>query len=333
MTSRVSRSFTRAIGGLFSPSGLDARLVVFCYHQVLEARDELHPDEPDRTEFTRDIETIGSVFNVLKLDEAIRRLSQGTLPARAACITFDDGYANNHEVAAPVLEAAGVPATFFVAAGAVDTGIMWNDLVVEAISRRRSTFVLDGGDELAERLGSLTPGWDLALSILNMLKYLPLDVRWARAERIYRANVDGEPPRLMMTREMVADLAGRGFDIGGHTVSHPILKELDNQRAQLEIESCSRWIADVTGVRPTSFAYPNGRPGKDFDASHEAMVEAAGFTLAVSTEWALAGRGSNVFAIPRVGPWWRQNRTMVGGTARAYMSDYIRRRLKVKRAH
>ena len=47
---------------------------------------------------------ISRAFNVLSLSDAARRLKDGTLPAAAAVITFDDGYADNLEVAWPILE-------------------------------------------------------------------------------------------------------------------------------------------------------------------------------------------------------------------------------------
>ncbi|MCK7493591.1 MAG: polysaccharide deacetylase family protein [Comamonadaceae bacterium] len=59
----------------------------------------------------------------------MRRLGEGTLPARALAITFDDGYADNHDVALPILRRHGLNATFFVATGFLDGGIMWNDVL------------------------------------------------------------------------------------------------------------------------------------------------------------------------------------------------------------
>mgnify|MGYP001547207875 CR=1 FL=1 len=105
----------RAAGNILSPGGDRARLVVFCYHQVLEKHDPLRPGEPDEAQFLNDVELINSVFNVLPFTEAARQLKSGSLPRRSACITFDDGYANNFELAAPILKSVGVPATFFIA--------------------------------------------------------------------------------------------------------------------------------------------------------------------------------------------------------------------------
>ena len=58
------------------------------------------------------------------------------LPPAAAAITFDDGYRDNLEIAAPILKRRGLPATLFVASGFIDGGIMFNDMVIEASVRR-----------------------------------------------------------------------------------------------------------------------------------------------------------------------------------------------------
>ena len=50
---------------------------------------------------------------------------ESSLPARAAAITFDDGYASAVHEGVPVLAAAGVPATLFVVAGRVGMDNQW----------------------------------------------------------------------------------------------------------------------------------------------------------------------------------------------------------------
>lgn len=319
----MSASLTRALGALLSPAGRRGRLAVFCYHQVLERKDLLRASEPTVQEFRKDLETIGRVFNVLPLPEAVERLQDGTLPSRAAAITFDDGYANNHELAAPLLERAGLPATFYIAGGAVDEGVMWNDLVIEAARIRGSRWI---ADDLAELRDGGPPPEDAGRFLdwaLPRLKYLPLKRRSRIAEAFFRKNTGEEPPRLMMDRGQVADLARRGFDIGGHTISHPILQELDDETARQEIGNCVGWVEAVTGRTPVSFAYPNGVPGRDFNPRHARMVQEAGFASAVTTSWALAGPGCDSYDVPRIGPWWRLGAGLASGCIRSYARSWL----------
>jgi hypothetical protein len=58
----------------------------------------------------------------------------------------------------------------------------------------------------------------------------------------------------------------------------------------------------------SSFAYPNGRPAQDYDASHVSMVRDAGFAVAVSTHWGRTAADTDIFQVPRIAPWDRTAR-------------------------
>jgi peptidoglycan/xylan/chitin deacetylase (PgdA/CDA1 family) len=54
-------------------------------------------------------------FRVVSLAEQVQALESGRILPNTASITFDDGYLDNYEIAAPILRELGLPATFFVA--------------------------------------------------------------------------------------------------------------------------------------------------------------------------------------------------------------------------
>ncbi|HEU5038710.1 MAG TPA: polysaccharide deacetylase family protein [Nocardioides sp.] len=69
-------------------------------------------------DFRRNLDVLqGWGATVLPLGEAVDRLQAGTLPDRAVCLTFDDGYASVVETAWPILRERGLPATLFVVSG------------------------------------------------------------------------------------------------------------------------------------------------------------------------------------------------------------------------
>ena len=168
-----------------SPSGSSARLSVLIFHRVLPVPDPVFPGEFDAVRFDQMLTWLRSAFNVLPLDEAIARARTGSLPARAAAITFDDGYADNCEIALPLLKKHGVSATFFVATDFIDGGRMWNDSVIAAI-RNCPSPVLD--------LSGLGLGqWAVATNsekrhkiegLLVKLKYQPHAERLATVEAL-----------------------------------------------------------------------------------------------------------------------------------------------------
>jgi peptidoglycan/xylan/chitin deacetylase (PgdA/CDA1 family) len=69
-------------------------------------------------------------FRVVALGDLVGRLAQGLSPHRELAITFDDGYLDNHDTAAPILERLGLPATFFIVTGWMGTDVVpWWDRV------------------------------------------------------------------------------------------------------------------------------------------------------------------------------------------------------------
>ncbi len=298
----VSRAFEQLLLGLLSPSGSRARLVILTFHRVLRAPDPLLPGEPDVHRFEQILRWLSDLCHVLPLEDAVTRLHQGTLPARAAAITFDDGYRNNLELAKPALQAAGLPATVFVARDPLRRGIMWNDLVIEAV--RNFSGCLDLQDL---GLGTFDAAGDdrgaCIRDLIGVLKYRDRGERDELSNELYRRAAGTEPPRQMLTEDEALDLQGDGISLGAHTLSHPILARLTDDLAFEEIEGSRRWLGALTGRLPMLFAYPNGRLGDDYESRHAEMVRASGFSAAVSTRWGAANQGSPVFELPRFTPW------------------------------
>jgi peptidoglycan/xylan/chitin deacetylase (PgdA/CDA1 family) len=245
-------------------------------------------------------------FNVLPLAEAVERLHCGTLPQRAACVTFDDGYVDNIKVALPILRQWGIPATFFIASGYLDGGRMWNDTVIEAV-RLASGDVLDlewvGLGRLP--IDTLEQRYQTMLTLLSKLKYLHKEERERRVGAIADAVAAELPNDLMMRAEDVRALAASGMEVGAHTVSHPILNSVPDDQAHYEIESSRQRLAEITGKPVQLFAYPNGKPGSDYDLRHVHLVRELGFRGAVSTAWGAATRSTDLFQLPRFTPWDR----------------------------
>jgi peptidoglycan/xylan/chitin deacetylase (PgdA/CDA1 family) len=296
----------RSAFALASGRGSTARLSILIFHRVLAEPDPLFPGEPCAAQFDALIQHIAARFRVLTLVDAIESLRNGTLPPRALAITFDDGYADNLAIAAPILQRHRVPATVFVATGYLDGTCMWNDCVAEA-------FRATAHDELDLRsvgLGSfrLLSHDDRRRAInrvLGQIKYQPTKERQDRTDRIMRAAEVGAPTGLMLTRDSLRALRATGIDIGAHTVTHPILTRLASAAAWHEIRQSKQDLEALLGEPVSLFAYPNGRPDDDYSAEHVCMIREAGFAAAVTTAAGAAKRSSDIYQLPRFTPWSR----------------------------
>jgi peptidoglycan/xylan/chitin deacetylase (PgdA/CDA1 family) len=280
------------------------RLSILIFHRIVAERDPLLPEEPTAAEFERLILHLKRRFTILPLRVAVDRLREGTLPASALAITFDDGYADNANIAAPLLRKHGVPATVFVVTGLLDGGVMWNDRVLHAFrSSSRKEIDLDSLGLGRHGLTSFAERRAASIGVLRKLKYRPVDERERAAHQIVTLAEASSVPSLMMTSEEVRSLHRFDIDVGAHTVTHPILAGIDDHRAWHEIAESKRTLEALLSRPIALFAYPNGLPGKDYRPEHVRMAKEAGFRAAVSTAWGAARRDGDPMQMPRYTPW------------------------------
>lgn len=303
--SALSLMLGKALMRVFSPGGKHG-LSIFIYHRVLPLKDPLFPAEVDAADFDRDLHRIGSLFNVIPLLDAVRHTAAGTLPPRAACITFDDGYADNAEVALPILHRHKMPATFFIATGFLNGGRMWNDTVIELV-RRHPAGVIDARSIGlgSHEVGSTSQRQQAIRALVGQLKYLPLEHRLDLVNKLMEIGAIRLPDNLMMSSAQVNELKNGGMDIGAHTVNHPILAKLTPAKARAEITDGKRTLEEIIGEQVRLFAYPNGKPGTDYLCEHVAMIRELGFEGAVSTAWGAGKITNDLFQLPRFSPWDR----------------------------
>lgn len=310
---RLAHPFYRMAASRFAPAGQGAKLSILIFHRVLAETDPLFPSEATLQTFDWQMALLKSLFNVLPLPEAVSRLKAGALPARAAAITFDDGYADNYTHALPILQKHGLHATFFIATAYLDGGRMFNDTVIESV-RNTKLARLDLSDmQLGDHhLGSTAAKRQAIQQILPKIKYLLPDEREDAAARVATcAEVDSLPNDLMMTTAQLKNLHAAGMEIGGHTHRHPILAKLDRDAARMEMATGKAALEDMLGTRVSLFAYPNGKPGSDYLPEQVGIVRELGFEAAVSTAHGVSTRSSDMYQLRRFTPW------DTGGTAYA----------------
>jgi peptidoglycan/xylan/chitin deacetylase (PgdA/CDA1 family) len=294
---------------------------VLIFHRVLPEPDPLFPDEMHARRFDEMCGWLAAWFNVLPLDQAVQRMQVGTLPARAACITFDDGYADNYSVAMPILQRHGLTATFFIATGFLDGGRMWNDTVIETVRQcdDLSILVADGLPRFARKDESAVIASEARQSmpptiadkqaaiatLIKHIKYRPVSERISLTEEIARLAKVQLPQNLMMTSSEVKAMRQAGMLIGAHSVSHPILAKLTDEQAREEIGDSKRFLEQLLGERITVFAYPNGKPGEDYSPQSVEVVRSLGFDAAVSTQWGSSRMDDDPLQIKRFTPWDR----------------------------
>jgi phosphatidylinositol alpha-1,6-mannosyltransferase len=299
-------SLSSKIFTMMSPAGPAARLSIMLFHKIPLQADPLVPGDVTLERFEHLLDFAATHSNVLPLSEAVTALQRGTLPSRAVVLTFDDGYTEWIDHVAPALRRRNLPATFFVTTGQLEGDALWHERITAAVRALPDQGVsLPYGFGGYDRLDSEDSRIRLVNKLQERLKYTSLS---ERLEAIARLEAQACRPLILPRRfdaAAVRALHSQGFEIGAHTIDHPILNECTPQQARDEIGGCKEELQAMIGGRVDSFAYPNGRPGTDFDARHVDLVKACGYQSAVTTSSGAASNRSDPFQLPRFSPWGR----------------------------
>lgn len=299
-------SFRQDLSALYPHNQGGASLTVLLYHRVLRQPDPMLPSDLDAATFDAQLSSLSRVFRVLSLEDALGRLRNGTLPARALSITFDDGYRDNIEVAVPILKQNGMTATFFIATGFLGSGRMMHDTVIETLRRLPSQQIDLEWIGLGKRaIDEVSSRVTIADDFMRKIKYRSLHEGLIACERLAQGVHASLPIDLMMTSEHVVLLASAGMSVGAHTHDHAILSGLDAAEGYSQIIKSRNVLTDILGSAPNMFAYPNGKPNIDYRSTHVEMVRRAGFLGAASVSIGTATRTSDHFQVPRFVPWDR----------------------------
>lgn len=306
----------RALLGRLSPAGPSGHLSILIFHRVLSEPDPLFPGELDEVRFGEIIAWINQWFQVLSLEEAVDCLARQSLPARAACITFDDGYADNATNALPILKRHEVPATFFIASGYLNGGRMWNDTIIEAVrGTQKPELALSAIGAGVLPVASVAAKRQAIERLIGLIKYRDPGERDELAAVVADQSGSDLPHDLMMSDTQVRELHEAGMSVGAHTVDHPILRLCDTAEATRQINGSRDYLEELIGDKVTLFAYPNGKPGMDYRPDQARLLEKLGFQAAVSTAPGASHAGDDLFQLRRFTPWDRSRHRFAGRLA------------------
>lgn len=263
------------------------QLLVLCYHGVLPDSPRCDPYRArlavDVGEFRSQLETLCRYFVPISAQDLILSIGQrAPLHDNAALITFDDGFQNNLDHAAPLLSAMGIDATFFVTTDLIGTKqLLWTQDLDERILNWTGNRIPMPG-ELGERslpkqllarvrLAECIRDHCKQMSNADRLKY----IRGMR-ERSTLEVGDQEELYQFMDWDGVRKLDDYGFEIGSHTLDHPILARLDEDELNDQLQRSKNVIETQLATPCRMIAYPNGGP-KDVSRKVYRATESAGY--------------------------------------------------------
>jgi peptidoglycan/xylan/chitin deacetylase (PgdA/CDA1 family) len=293
---RVKRAIRRValappLHGLTERAGRPFRGLGTCllYHRVSENGDAgaawaNRSLSVDVHSFDEQMRHVAESCRCLSLSECLGLLEQGRLPPSSVVVTFDDGYRDNLELALPVLERHGVPATIFVATGLVERSVpLWWVELEQALGTI---------DELEVVLAGRVRRWQLTSPMGRFLAFRELGAT-ARASgppvvdelmsQVREQAPALQAPDLIASWDEIVRLGQHPLiTIGAHTVSHPALALLSPGEAARELSESKSTLEERLGAEVEHFAYPYGAP-LQAGAREARLAGEAGFRSAVTT--------------------------------------------------
>jgi peptidoglycan/xylan/chitin deacetylase (PgdA/CDA1 family) len=284
------------------------QLAILTYHGVVESPQAIpDPCMVPIADFSRQMQFLREQFDVLPLDEAVARWRDRRVKRPIVAITFDDGYQNNHDMALPVLEKLGLPATIYLTTGFLDTDTtIWTGLLQHAFTVTRLQRLEWRGRHW--QLDSLSAREACLQEIKAGMKSQPQASLLETVAELTRLLTDSDrivldvssPYRMLDTASLKRLVKSDCIQFGAHTHQHFVLSRIERELQQSEIRMSKQLVESISSKPCRSFAYPNGRP-EDFNDDTLAILEDCGFEFAVTTIEALCNAPSlSSMRLPRL---------------------------------
>lgn len=223
-----------------------------------------------------------AVVSMAEIAAAYR--GDGELPDGAVAITFDDGFLNNYTEAWPILEALGLPATFYLATGFIGTGRMiWSD-VLEAniLGASGATLTLDLPEWAVRRWA--IEGLDGKIAAFNEIKTICKALPNQEKDTVIDQVVAGCKAEVACDHPLYAFMSWREakemdtsplVDFGAHTVDHVSLAKVSPEVLSWQIDESVATLREHLGSCEF-FSYPEGQED-DYDDVVVAYLQSCGF--------------------------------------------------------
>jgi peptidoglycan/xylan/chitin deacetylase (PgdA/CDA1 family) len=243
------------------------------------------------SDFDRQMAFVAKHCNPVGLDDILSFL-QGSkkLPSRAVAVTFDDGFADNLEVAAPILARYGIPAAFYLTAGLIGTHnapwycrlrFSFSRTQKEAWAERTSgrTYILDSAQARSE---ALQAAFDNCAPLVGQEQERSVAGTESDLDACLSTDTNGTP--FMMNWDQARQLIQQGHIVGSHTMTHPNMAHVRNERAMHdELANSKKRIEDGIGSTIEHFSYPHPALSPQWSEATVAMTRQTGYLSAVTT--------------------------------------------------
>lgn len=249
----------------------------------------------DRKWFEDTLDVIQDQYEVVPFGE-IKNFYKGKVKSNnISHLTVDDGHISTYSLIYPVLKERGLTASIFVSPKIIEEQI--NFWYFESGDYDKDKLRICIGEVLEipiEKLKEVYPR--------SLMKVLRLDQNW-EIIKLYQQKYDEptKPGQYINVNQLVELEKSSVFEIGAHTMNHPILANEDDEIAAYEIKTSIEELGKLLNRKITTFAYPNGSIDLDFGSREMRYLQEAEVDYAFSFEFKSLSEKDNLLSIPRYG--------------------------------
>jgi peptidoglycan/xylan/chitin deacetylase (PgdA/CDA1 family) len=280
------------------------RALILTYHRFCSAGNN-YDGKTTAQAFSEQLEYLKRNYRIVRLSDLVESLSQNnSLPRSLAAITIDDGYRDAYEIAFPLLRKYGVPATVYLVAEFVENRTwLWTDKMrfIANHARAQELNTTIEGKLFSFALAGKRSRHSAAEHVNLVLKEADDEVKSEMINNLARllgVALPNTPPEeyAAISPRHALELDRNGVEIGSHTLTHPILTKISDERLHREIRDSRARLESLLKHPVNHFCYPNG----DYD--HRVLRETmnSGYQSAVTTMSGFCNSGDNLFELRRV---------------------------------
>lgn len=237
---------------------------LFPYHHIVSDEEVLHIKYlygyKNVSQFTKDLEILLKNFRPISADDLIKNIhTKNKLPRNTFLLTFDDGFREVHDVIAPLLEAKGIPAIFFINPAFINNKKLFyrskaSLLIHELVKNKNNNPLLS---DVASVLHTSDQSVDELIVLIKKFKSTDEEIMDALALEFSLSFDDYlKEQRPFLTAEQLTSLSARGFTIGAHSWDHPYYDQLSlGDQIEQTLSSCS-YVHEKIHPTYTTFSFP-----------------------------------------------------------------------------
>ena len=255
--------------------------------------------------FRQQMELIASRYKIVSMDDLLTFLNGETdLDERSVVVTFDDGFKDNIDLAIPILNHYGIPATFYLTVQVID-----NRQVPFFIRIRHAIWTtgkkayyepIDGEIVNLDSRDKRVCALQFASKKCSRLAGSALEDTVREIEK----ELDVEPfeheSNFMMSWDDVVQLHRNGHIIGSHTLTHPNIAHIDPESQEREIFDSKRILESKIKAPVIHFSYPNHGLTPQWNKDTNRFLGQAGYKTAVISAAGSITHESDPFRLNRV---------------------------------